>query len=126
MTPVFQDKFNDTFPHGGGNCLQAAVASLLDLPLEAVPHFMLFGRHWPKAFRLFLKAHGFMAATYIRKTPPDDGKYRIGILEEKDIDWSHAVILCGKKIVHDPKSQTDMRYSGYYCLTPYKNKSWLR
>lgn len=29
-----------------GNCVQAAVASFLDLPIEAVPHFVLFADWW--------------------------------------------------------------------------------
>lgn len=37
MTPVMQTQFVAT--HGKGNCVQAAVASILDLPLEAVPAF---------------------------------------------------------------------------------------
>lgn len=37
MTPVFQTQFVAT--HGKGNCIQAAIASMLDLPLEAVPAF---------------------------------------------------------------------------------------
>lgn len=35
MTPVMQTVFGQR----SGNCMQAAVASLLDLPLETVPHF---------------------------------------------------------------------------------------
>jgi hypothetical protein len=37
MTPVLQTQFVST--HGRGNCVQAAVASLLDLPLDSVPAF---------------------------------------------------------------------------------------
>lgn len=43
MTPVMQTRFYDpTLPpdQQRGNCLQAVVASLLDLPLDAVPHFV--------------------------------------------------------------------------------------
>lgn len=41
-----------------GNCMQAAVASLLDMQLEAVPHFVLF-EDWPAAFRLWLGGFGY-------------------------------------------------------------------
>src|SRR5437868_3306052 len=36
-----------------GNCLQAAFASLLGMPLEAVPHFVAFGS-WDTALALWL------------------------------------------------------------------------
>ena len=40
MTPIFQT-ITDHNPAEGryGNCTQAAIASILDLPLDAVPHF---------------------------------------------------------------------------------------
>lgn len=37
MKPVFQDKFGEK----DGNCLQACVASIMEVPLESVPHFCL-------------------------------------------------------------------------------------
>ena len=40
-----------------GNCLQAAVASLLDLPLDAVPHFSQFV-WWDKALELWARGRG--------------------------------------------------------------------
>jgi hypothetical protein len=42
MTPVFQDKFG----HGRGNCLQAAIASVIGLPLEDVPDFADGDSQW--------------------------------------------------------------------------------
>lgn len=43
MTPVTQTRFYDPTQPAHlqrGNCLQAVIASLLDLPLEQVPHFV--------------------------------------------------------------------------------------
>lgn len=40
MTPVFQTITNHCPAEGRyGNCVQASIASIFDLPLEAVPHF---------------------------------------------------------------------------------------
>ncbi len=41
-----------------GNCLQAAVASLMELPIEAVPHFVLYD-DWLPGFVKFLKQEGY-------------------------------------------------------------------
>lgn len=45
-----------------GNCLQAAVASLLDLPLDAVPHFSSFV-WWPAAMELWARGRGLTVVT---------------------------------------------------------------
>lgn len=40
MTPVTQTILDTGDPTRQGNCLQAAVASMLDLPIDVVPHFV--------------------------------------------------------------------------------------
>lgn len=42
MTPVNMTRFG----HGNGNCMQAAVASVLDLPLDEVPNFSDAEERW--------------------------------------------------------------------------------
>lgn len=44
---------------GHGNCMQAVIASLLELPLEEVPHFLEFGDHWFSEMHKCLNAHGY-------------------------------------------------------------------
>ena len=44
---------------GHGNCMQAAIASLLELPLEEVPHFLEHGCDWFEVFYNYLKEHGY-------------------------------------------------------------------
>lgn len=51
-----------------GNCLQAAVASLLDLPLDEVPHFAEID-DWNGAFDDFAEQHGFRLAYTVTQTP---------------------------------------------------------
>lgn len=41
-----------------GDCLRTAVASLLDLPYEQVPHFALHGRAWWDHLRRWARRHG--------------------------------------------------------------------
>lgn len=42
-----------------GNCIQAVVASLLELELEQVPHFLEFGDDWWNKTYSFLDEHGY-------------------------------------------------------------------
>ena len=44
---------------GNGNCWQAAIASLLELELEEVPHFLEAGVDSFKVFDEFLLKHGY-------------------------------------------------------------------
>jgi hypothetical protein len=54
MTPVYQTIVDP----GKGNCLQAVVASLLDLHLDDVPHFISFEDKWFEAYFNFLEEKG--------------------------------------------------------------------
>jgi hypothetical protein len=45
--------------------MQAAVASILDLRLEDVPHFISFGEKWWSTYVYFLKEHGFVYSTFL-------------------------------------------------------------
>ena len=42
-----------------GNCIQAAIASLFELPLEKVPHFLELGENWFGAFYRFIREQGY-------------------------------------------------------------------
>lgn len=55
MTPVYQTVVDVN----KGNCMQAAFASLFDLPLESVPHFKLMGDDWFQNLWDFIKAQGY-------------------------------------------------------------------
>jgi hypothetical protein len=51
----------DGYPHSGlvpGNCMQAAIASMLDLDLAAVPHFALF-EDWRRALHMWARPYGW-------------------------------------------------------------------
>lgn len=103
MIPVLQDKFGRPSKYGGGNCLQACVASLLNLPLESVPHFMIFGKEdWWDAFNLFFFSRKMIVLGWVKGLPPKDNKYYIASTRVKGKNYNHAVICRNQKIVHDP------------------------
>lgn len=54
MKPVFQTKFGDKH----GNCMVACVASLLELPLSAVPEFGFDQKQWQINLLAFLRQYG--------------------------------------------------------------------
>lgn len=127
MTPVFQTIISGT----NGNCMQAAIASLLDLPLESVPNFKEFGALYFEKVYKFLWDNGYEYHGSIRN-PKDFGSWgedRMGNIAElspgldgfyyaivyspafadfrnfntNDSVATHAVIIDSQcNIVHDP------------------------
>jgi hypothetical protein len=130
MTPVYQTIIDP----GAGNCMQAAVASLLSLNLDDVPHFRVMGKdEWFQALVELLNTHGFDYAglwlnprdlgsmgvdTPIRDMSPGvNGYYYAAVYSpryfdphdfmKKDIQpITHAVIIDADfNIVHDPNPE---------------------
>lgn len=90
MLPVTQ---TDTRPDTG-NCLQASVASLLGLPLECVPHFIL-EPSWEIRFMDFMADHDHPvtlvkpeeAVTGIAIGPTVRGTHHAVVLRDGRITW---------------------------------------
>lgn len=98
-----------------GDCIRAAIASILDLPLYAVPHFGK--KHWPDiqacsaAIETFLAKRGLMLlqlpypefAPRLRDLANQSGKdcYHLifGVDHEGD---GHACVGLNGHLVHDP------------------------
>ncbi len=122
MIPVLQDKFTpagiDSVENlsGGqrGNCLQACVASIFELPLNAVPHFVSRDNWWGE-FTKWLS------------------KYNIQVMQLKIQPWNCWSIAIGKSprggfthgvvcapdgtLAHDPHPDStylDGEIQGYY------------
>ncbi len=97
-----------------GDCLRAAIASILDLPRESDPHYMQI--HWPdghkamRAFDKFVAGHGYVLLTL-------PGPVFMDLFRENDVDCyhliggiasangdtaPHACVGLNGKIVHDP------------------------
>ena len=96
-----------------GNCLQACVASLLELTLADVPNFMEIGdpdhdSEWWFAFHRFVLESGyvldgcFFAEDAIARKKGIDG-YFIGSVKSVNFEGcTHAVIFKGLELAFDP------------------------
>ncbi len=98
--PVHQTIFNsqDTV----GNCWQAAVASLLGLALDDVPHFMESDDPWG-TYLGFLFDRGFAVITTAKPRP---GAFGLATGDSQR-GVKHAVVTCGSEMVHDPHPSGD-------------------
>lgn len=104
MTPVDQDIFiND--PQGRiGNCLQAAVASILDRELNDVPHFcgVPEGCNWYGGMIQWLHNEGYV---FLDVRGKSNLFYHTGYViacGESERGAMHAVVYENGELVHDP------------------------
>lgn len=131
MKPVFQT-LTEIDPEAGkfGNCFQAAIASILDLPLEEVPHFAQLacereiargvppaeawksGTDWWYMLNEWLAPRGLY---YLEFTQADawhaDIVARLGyhliIGKSPRGDYDHVVVGRAGQIVHDPREDAN-------------------
>ena len=98
---------------GHGNCMQAAVASLLDLDLDEVPNFIEHGNEWYNIFDSFIIKYGYEpnyiqddTQTLLRVANFDNGVngYFYGVVNSQTFEGiTHAVIVDRYlNIIHDP------------------------
>ena len=101
-----------------GNCMQAAVASLMDLDLDRVPDFISFGENWYKVWDDFWNDMGYTnALIQIHKGRHDtkllkrvakfdggiNGYFYAVVPSQTYLDKTHAVVVDSDlNIVHDP------------------------
>lgn len=96
-----------------GNCMQAVVASLLDLELEQVPNFVLFKKNlWFDIYYYFLYAMGWDCIGYkkfkgnrnaLRIEDGINGLFDASVKSRTFKNKTHAVIIDIKGVVvHDP------------------------
>lgn len=112
MTPVDQEHFYCAEPRHYGDCTRAVIASLLDLPLVDVPHFLqdADGKvyEYYTAIEAFLEARGFeidwQTSIVYHWRPGDPDLYHILTgPSPRHAGIGHAVVgMNGKHIVHDP------------------------
>lgn len=108
MIKVYQTRFgSDDVPvEERGNCFQAAVASILELPLEVVPNIQEYNerRNWYDVFSGWLEQYGFGLLCF-----PVGGS---GIIQGYHLmscksttlgeGYGHVVVGFNQKAVHDP------------------------
>ena len=102
MKPVDQTLFGE----GRGNCLQACIASVLELPLEAVPHFVLKD-DWVEALQMFLARFDLWtipmdaSSSWDKRFVPR-GYHLISGPSPRDNSIWHSIVGYQGKMVHDP------------------------
>lgn len=88
-----------------GNCMQAAVASVLNLPLEAVPHFSQFV-WWPQAIELWARGRGLSSHWHTIEEIPDR-LCVVGGKSPRGAKGGHVVVAHRGEIVWDPHPSRD-------------------
>lgn len=88
-----------------GNCLQACVASIYELPMEAVPHFVQFD-DWRAALNLWVKGKGgYLLMVWSDRLPnpaPVQERPLLAFGESPRGDFSHSVVWSNGILAHDP------------------------
>lgn len=112
MTPADQEFIHD--PQNGqyGDCQRAVIASLLDLPITAVPHFLQEAAGEPVAYweklQTFVRSHGFVYLNVPARAGlafyGDEGDvfHEISGPSPRGNGVGHAVVGCNGQIVFDP------------------------
>jgi hypothetical protein len=107
MVPVHQTKFQSGGVHG--NCLAAAIASILEIPLAAVPQWEeMFGGGrpsvWLNSFHNFLAGYGLQREIHQQDPMIDDYYLAIGPSPRStpETPFDHCAIYRAGRFVHDP------------------------
>lgn len=97
IKPVFQTRLDEEGT-GPGNCMQAVAASFFEVPLEAVPNFIMLPNP-DRTFAAFFRERG---VELVRK--PSDfvplGIYFVTGLSTQGHE--HIVIARSGRVIHDP------------------------
>lgn len=109
MKPVDQTCFSGfvggipegTPPEEIGNCLQAAVASILEMPLEAVPHFAASEGDWGEEMVAWLRVQQYGFINLTDPTKPWPGFHLMSGKSPRG-DYLHTVVARGDEVAHDP------------------------
>ena len=114
MKPVDQTQFKTETTKG--NCMTAAIASMLELPLEEVPNFVEQDDFWG-SLDSFLKSYNLCLRTIDTDWCPPWPHFVEG-LSPRGVP--HIVIYEGDKMVHDPHpSRAGVEVSRKKILVPY-------
>jgi hypothetical protein len=122
-----------TFGVPGGNCFSACVASLLELPIGAVPYFMHHGDGWWDAFLAWLAPRGLDALCFELPASGDAAVWYprgFHVLSGKSPrgDHTHSVVARGRDVVHDPhpdRTGVETRHD-VVVLVPLDLGAWTR
>lgn len=126
MKPVQQTILHDPANGKTGNCIVACVASLLDMDIEEVPHFLEVGgaQQWRKHLSDWLLPRGLAYVEiwcaqketydwYLLEYLRDIGYYTLSGPSPRHQGVEHMVIARGDEIVHDPHPSNAGLADGY-------------
>jgi hypothetical protein len=108
MIPVFQTMTIDK--DGTGNCMNACVASILELTLKETCQVLPTDKGWHTRWDMWLKNKGYKLEVRLLSHPPKgygilsittDRVYPEGHSKAGEPIY-HAVVTYGEKIIHDP------------------------
>lgn len=115
MTPVQQTKFNQVVEVEHGNQFEACLASLLDLPLSAIPLFDMAGQDWFYRLSAFLPSRSYEIRGVFYFAGPHEWTALLEISKGVDGHFicmgdtlqgystrGHTVIYKDDVLVHDP------------------------
>lgn len=124
MKPVDQTKFGEV----EGNCLEACLASILELPLDKVPEFRSTRNScWLIDLNHWLEQYGLQAMDVDDFSLVPKG-YCIVAGASPRLKTLHGVVYLNGKMVHDPHPSRDgiksepVYWTFFACLRPHKHK----
>lgn len=116
MKPVYQTKFGlprfegDCDPDWLGNCTQAVLASLLELDIDEVPHFVALGEdRWWNAMVSWLGERGLFPVSIMPPENRDEplaqftGYHAMAGISPRGS--RHVVVGQSGKLIHDPRPE---------------------
>lgn len=123
MIPINQTKFHDPENGINGNCMAAALASILELPLSEVPEFEDMGmadptnKKWFSKFLDWLFDLGFELLVW-NKHVPLKGYYLASGMSKRG--YAHQVVYKNGFIIHDPHPDDTgiITFIGQWALLP--------
>lgn len=105
MIPVTQDVFHDPEGDTKGNCFAACVASILELPMHAVPNFVE-REDWFHAVQEFLGRFGLFLAWNVEPTYREFWGYHV-VSGPGPRGVRHSVVGYGLDVIWDPHPSRD-------------------
>jgi hypothetical protein len=118
MIPVYQTIVSEK----DGDCTRACLASILDLPIDAVPHFMRFGAGWFRIFSHFLMSldYFFYGTGWIKSEDRPHGH----ILSESENIGGYVIASVPSRTFPGIGHSVVMDLKGLVVHDPNPNKAW--
>jgi len=105
VKPVYQSITKHDPENGNiGDCFRACICSLLELPIEKVPHFACYPENqWWKRFVDYMEAQGYkvFCGFGVQSEPKEKSPYYIAT-GTSPRGFLHSVIYSHGELVHDP------------------------